>query len=324
MSSAGFHYCCGIYHRCAHDPAKAVRAFNLARRDGEWGFEAVSNMVEVYLGVGVGGTLPDVVIREESAVTPPSVLESVGVAQSLMQEPVMLSKQSTAQYRILLAYVAVCKGERSRELETATRDVMQLFTDDKTNVAALLAACCGLLVNRSEGKAKNNLKRIYKMRFDEVRFFLSYSFYAYIFCSTHPHQSLSRARALSQTHYEAFEQAWLLLAVIYMKSGKQSNAQGLCQKCVQYNQSCSKAYELLGEINERSLAYRDAAEAYLQAFLFSHELSAEVGFKLAFNYLKADQFTKAIDVCHKVLAETPEFPRIREEILLVARKSLRL
>ena len=199
MSSAGFHYCCGIYHRCAHDPAKAVRAFNLARRDGEWGFEAVSNMVEVYLGVGVGGTLPDVVIREESAVTPPSVLESVGVAQSLMQEPVMLSKQSTAQYRILLAYVAVCKGERSRELETATRDVMQLFTDDKTNVAALLAACCGLLVNRSEGKAKNNLKRIYKMRFDEVRFFLSYSLYIYSVQLTLTNLSLSRALSRRRT-----------------------------------------------------------------------------------------------------------------------------
>ena len=198
MSSAGFHYCCGIYHRCAHDPAKAVRAFNLARRDGEWGFEAVSNMVEVYLGVGVGGTLPDVVIREESAVTPPSVLESVGVAQSLMQEPVMLSKQSTAQYRILLAYVAVCKGERSRELETATRDVMQLFTDDKTNVAALLAACCGLLVNRSEGKAKNNLKRIYKMRFDEVRFFFFHILSMRIYSVQLTLTNLSLARALSR------------------------------------------------------------------------------------------------------------------------------
>lgn len=108
-----------------------------------------------------------------------------------------------------------------------------------------------------------------------------------------------------------------------MKAGKQSNAQGLCQKCVQYNQSCSKAFELLGEINERSLAYRDAAEAYQQAFIFGHELSAEVGFKLAFNYLKADQYTKAIDVCHKVLAASPEFPRIREEILVVARKAVR-
>jgi hypothetical protein len=168
-NSAGFHYCCGVYHRCAHDPAKAVRAFNLARRDGEWGFNAVSSMVEIYLGVGVGGTLSDLVLAAEGGGVAPSVFESISVAEALMQEPVMLSKQSTPGYRILAAFVAICRGERSRALETATRDVMQLYTEDKTNVAALLAACCGLLVNKSEGKAKNNLKRIYKMPYNEVR-----------------------------------------------------------------------------------------------------------------------------------------------------------
>ena len=170
-SSAGFHYCCGVYHRCAHDPAKAVRAFNLARRDGEWGFEAVSSMVEIYLGVGIGGTLSDLIMTAEGEGVAPSIFESIAVAEALMQEPVMLSKQSTPRYRILAAFVAICRGERSRALETATRDVMQLYTEDKTNVAALLAACCGLLVNKSEGKAKNNLKRIYKMPYNAVSLF---------------------------------------------------------------------------------------------------------------------------------------------------------
>jgi len=54
------------------------------------------------------------------------------------------------------------------------------------------------------------------------------------------------------------------------------------------------------------------------------EASAAAGFKLAFNYLKAERFVEAIDVCHKVIKMYPNYPRIREEILDKARESLRM
>jgi tetratricopeptide repeat protein 21B len=40
--------------------------------------------------------------------------------------------------------------------------------------------------------------------------------------------------------------------------------------------------------------------------------------------MKAKRFSEAIDVCHKVLKEDPNYPRIRREILDKARTSLRM
>jgi len=54
-----------------------------------------------------------------------------------------------------------------------------------------------------------------------------------------------------------------------------------------------------------------------------NESSASVGFKLAFNYLKAKRYVEAIDVCHKVLQKYPTYPKIRKDILDKARAALR-
>ena len=54
-----------------------------------------------------------------------------------------------------------------------------------------------------------------------------------------------------------------------------------------------------------------------------NELSPVIGFKLAFNYLKAKKYVDAINVCHKVLKQFPDYPRMRKDILDKARANLR-
>lgn len=56
---------------------------------------------------------------------------------------------------------------------------------------------------------------------------------------------------------------------------------------------------------------------------YESEASAEVGYKLAFNFLKAERYIEAIDVCNKVLEQYPDFPRLREDILNKAVGGLR-
>ncbi len=51
---------------------------------------------------------------------------------------------------------------------------------------------------------------------------------------------------------------------------------------------------------EREQSYKDAADHYELAWRHEACSSAGVGYKLAFNYLKAKRFVEAIDVCHKV------------------------
>lgn len=99
--------------------------------------------------------------------------------------------------------------------------------------------------------------------------------------------------------------------------------QDLCKKCLKYNASCGKAWENLGAMMEREAAYKDAAEQYEKAWQCETEASSATGYKLAFNYLKAKRYVDAIDVCHKVVAADPEYPRIKKDILDKARASLR-
>jgi tetratricopeptide repeat protein 21B len=53
------------------------------------------------------------------------------------------------------------------------------------------------------------------------------------------------------------------------------------------------------------------------------EADPAIGYKLAFNYLKARRYVAAIEVCHKVLTQYPSYPKIRKEILDKARALLR-
>jgi len=74
---------------------------------------------------------------------------------------------------------------------------------------------------------------------------------------------------------------------------------------------------------EKEQSYKDAAECYEKSWKFEHEASATIGFKLAFNYLKARKYVEAIDICNKVLALYPAYPKIRKEIMEKAMSLLR-
>ena len=79
----------------------------------------------------------------------------------------------------------------------------------------------------------------------------------------------------------------------------------------------------MGLIKEKERAYVDAATHYEKAFEMSSRKNEAVGFRLAFNYLKAHRYIDAIDVCHKVLNKHPNYPKIRDEILDRSRQALR-
>jgi tetratricopeptide repeat protein 21B len=80
----------------------------------------------------------------------------------------------------------------------------------------------------------------------------------------------------------------------------------------------------MGYIMEKEASYKDAAEHYESAWKLEKETNPSIGFKLAFNHLKAKKFVEAVEVCHKVLNVYPDYPKIRKDILEKARTSLRV
>jgi len=107
------------------------------------------------------------------------------------------------------------------------------------------------------------------------------------------------------------------------QAGKFDMAQNLCEQALKNNRSSAKAWEHLGLIYMKEEAYEDAADKYFHAWKAVNEMNPEIGYKLALTYVRAKRFVEAIDVCHKVLATTPDFPKIRKDVLDKARASLR-
>jgi Tfp pilus assembly protein PilF len=62
----------------------------------------------------------------------------------------------------------------------------------------------------------------------------------------------------------------------FEKGGKFDLAQDLCQKCLKYNKSCAKAWEMMGAIMEREQSYKDAADHYEKAWKHENQASAQV------------------------------------------------
>ena len=177
-------------------------------------------------------------------------------------------------------------------LEKAASMLLELLGADRECVPAMVCLSQCYLMLKQAPKARNHLKRVAKMQF------------------------------LAELA-DDFEQGWLILADIYIGGGKYDLAEELCRRCLASNKSCAKAWEFLGVVKEKEMSYKDAASHYENAWKYENEASAAVGYKLSFNYLKAKKYVDAIDVCHKVLQQFPDYPKIRKDVLEKARQALK-
>uniref|UniRef100_A0AAX7UWV8 Tetratricopeptide repeat domain 21B n=1 Tax=Astatotilapia calliptera TaxID=8154 RepID=A0AAX7UWV8_ASTCA len=292
----GFNYCRGLHLWYTGQPNDALRHFNKARKDNDWGQNAVYNMIEIYLNPDndtVGGELFETLDGEIGNSTEKQESEQLAVrtAEKLLKELKPQTQSGHVQLRILENYCLMATKQKAN-IEKALSVFTDIANNEKDHVPALLAMATAYMMLKQTPRARNQLKRVAKM-------------------------SWSIADA------DEFEKSWLLLADIYIHSGKYEMALELLNKCISHNKSCSKAYEYRGYIMEKEQSFRDAALNYEMAWKHGNQTNPTIGYKLAFNYLKAKRYVDAIDVCHKVLAAHPNYPRIRKDILDKARASLR-
>lgn len=292
----GFNYCKGLHLWYTGQPNDALRHFNKARKDNDWGQNAVYNMIEIYLNPDndtVGGELFETLDGEIGNSTEKQESEQLAVrtAEKLLKELKPQTQSGHVQLRILENYCLMATKQKAN-IEKALSVFTDIANNEKDHVPALLAMATAYMMLKQTPRARNQLKRVAKM-------------------------SWSIADA------DEFEKSWLLLADIYIHSGKYEMALELLNKCISHNKSCSKAYEYRGYIMEKEQSFRDAALNYEMAWKHGNQTNPTIGYKLAFNYLKAKRYVDAIDVCHKVLAAHPNYPRIRKDILDKARASLR-
>ncbi|XP_010616755.1 tetratricopeptide repeat protein 21A isoform X1 [Fukomys damarensis] len=287
----GFNYCRGIYCWHTGQPNQALKFLNKARKDTTWGQRANYYMVHICLNPDneiVGGEAFENQLTKSKK---ESEQQGVRTAEKLLRDFYPLSAFGQTQQRLLQSLCLLATREKTN-VEAALETFLEIAQSEKDSVPALLGMAQACMLLKQVPKARTQLKRLAKAPW-----------------------TLAEA--------EDLERSWLLLADIYSSGGKFDLASELLRRCIQYNKSCYKAYEYMGFIMEKEQSYKDAATNYELAWKYSHQASPAIGFKLAFNYLKDKKFVEAIEVCHNVLREHPSYPKIREEILEKARRSLR-
>uniref|UniRef100_A0A8C9SZC8 Tetratricopeptide repeat domain 21B n=1 Tax=Scleropages formosus TaxID=113540 RepID=A0A8C9SZC8_SCLFO len=294
----GFNYCKGLYLWYTGEPNDGLRHFNKARKDNDWGQNAVYNMIEICLNPDnetMGGEVFENLDGDMGSLLLFALESSeqlaVRTAEKLLRELKPQTPDGHVQLRIMENYCLLATKQKAN-VEKALNVFTEIVNNEKDHVPALLGMATAYMILKQTPRARNQLKRIAKMSWNVI-------------------------------DADEFEKSWLLLADIYIQSGKYDMAGDLLKRCLHHNKSCCKAYEYMGYIMEKEQAYRDAAVNYEMAWKYGNQTNPTIGYKLAFNYLKGKRHVDAIDVCHKVLDAHPNYPRMRKDILDKARAALR-
>ena len=115
---------------------------------------------------------------------------------------------------MLEAYVLIATKSKAN-IDNALGMLIEIVNDDHDNVPALLAMATCFMLLKQTPKARNQLKRVSKL-------------------------------PLNSAEADEFERSWLMPADIHIS--KFDLAQEMCKKCLKYNKSCAKAWELIGQV----------------------------------------------------------------------------
>lgn len=168
---------------------------------------------------------PALFFQSDGGVADPRLLvdrDALVSAQQLVSE-LRGSAGSPARRLVLEAYCLIATRNKE-DAERACAQLAEVAAEDPENVPVLLALATGFMSLRQAPKARNQLKRIAKMQ-----------------------------RYVAED-WEEFEKAWLMLAELQLAAGKHDQAQEMAKRCLLYNKSSGRAFELLGQMFEREQA----------------------------------------------------------------------
>ncbi|XP_073797334.1 tetratricopeptide repeat protein 21A isoform X2 [Danio rerio] len=291
LREAGYQYCKGLYLWHSHQTSSSLTHLNKARGDADWGKPALEMMIHICLNpdkIIFGGEILDKGLRENISESENEMRMNTAHNLLRMFHPRCRSEQDKAA---LLLNECRIYSRKHTQVETAVLELADTLANNVMLEECLLLMAEGFVQLKQIPRARNFLKRLTRMNW-------------------------------SDTNADYMEKGCLLLADMYIKMGKYTEGRTLLHRCTQHNKSCSKAYEYEGFMLENEQRYRDAALQYELAW--RHSRQPAVGYRLALNYLKSQNYTLAVDVCRQVLQQHPDYPQINTEILTRARLSLRL
>ena len=271
---AGYRFVNGLLLRFSNEPSKAARVFNSVRTSSglssrssggsasanadndqsDWAALATEQMVWIYLSPD-GDPLWTVKNGPDGAPASSTTPELLATTTQLL-ESASASTRSTVKWEILQCHVLIASRALDKVDEAVARLAAVLETDPES-IPALHALAVAFMVTDAQSKARNQLKRLLKLP----------------------------TAGAGEWAEESFG-AWLMLADLYDLAGKPDQAGEAVQRAIALDGSAGRAWEYLGTLAEKELRYSDAADAYENAWRCEGGLSAPIGYKLAFNYVR--------------------------------------
>jgi len=198
FAGPGLNACKGLHARYRNDIAKAVKHFNLARRDVHWGVEALVSMIDLYVN-------PDNEILIDTSAQTFRHNGTAHVAGNLDAELASFHVSSTLELKIsvLHACIKIAFGE-TISVDAALQTFIDVLDIREDFLPAILGMAFAFTRNKMLTKARNALKRVAKMPYD--------------------HEWAAE-----------FEHGYLLLADIYMVKSKFDLAEDLCNVCFPFS-----------------------------------------------------------------------------------------
>lgn len=291
-----FLFCKAMYEWYSGNLNNALKNFNNARQDPDFGLLAIYNMIEICLNpddemfAEQFTDNDDLEYRDSRTMA----LKTTDRLLKELKQRLEANGDDTLKYRLLTNFRLLATKDKYN-LERALDDFLAIAGQKayKDNIGTTLGIAMAHTLLKQSQRAKNQLKRIVKTvwTFEDA---------------------------------EYLERCWLLLADYYLQSSKFDIGADLVNKVVQHNKACTKAYEYLGFIAEKEARYKDAATHYESAWRFGGKANPAIGYKLAFSLMKCKKYPDAVDMAQEVLKLSPDYPRVKKDVLDKSMNNLRI
>ncbi len=271
MDELGNWVCQGLYQRLNSKPALALNSFHRVRKYGssKWFLIACLHMVEMYLQIDDFDYWCN---QSNVAEIPDEIMRSV---MTLFKE---LKKKfpHSLKLRVLRGYFEIIKSIETKNFEKPIKHFSAILKLDKESVPSLLGLVLVYRFDSSQSKLRNTLKRIAKLDYD-------------------PQYS------------NEFLRSWLLLSLSYIERGKFDLAHDFCKRCLFYDRSCSRAWEILGRTFSCQENLADAIASYHHCVKINGPGHPDTCFKLANHYINKEEPMAAMRVMSTALEGNPHF-----------------
>lgn len=256
----GFCYVKGLYHFYRKNSNEALVNLFQAKRNPLYRFHALKIMVDIYLNPD-----QDLLFSCQSEKIKPYKKENIE-CMSVLVADLANDKYFGLEQQVYSTYADMFLKNDLKDAETFLN---QSITERENFVPAIMCLCVCRLMKSKGGLDKNLLKNISKSKFNAK-------------------------------WGEESERGWIQVADFLISAGKPDLAERELLRCLKYNKSCAKAYELLGSLAEKNSDQLEAVSLYNQAWAISENRDCAIGYRLASLYFKKMDYVNTVLIGKKV------------------------